>query len=228
MLSARMSSLALPQLFAAHRRLVWGLCYRMTGSAADADDLVQETFLRALERPPADSARDPRPWLVRVAINLSRDHLRARQRRGYTGPFLAAPIDTSHLPADEALRPDTRYGALESLSFAFLAALESLTPRQRAVTVLCDVMGYAVREAALALQLSEANVKTTHHRARVARASYDATRRPITRAAQALALRRLRAFLVHVLSDARSFESVSEDSAMLPAAKSRGQAWPVS
>lgn len=199
-----MSSLALPQLFATHRRLVWGLCYRMTGSAADADDLVQETFLRALERPPADSARDPRPWLVRVAMNLSRDHLRARKRRGYIGPFLAAPIDTSHLPADETLRPDTRYGALESLSFAFLAALEPLTPRQRAVTILCDVMGYAVREAALALSLSEANVKTTHHRARLAMSAYDATRQPITRAAQALALRRLRAFLLHVLSDDRA------------------------
>jgi RNA polymerase sigma factor (sigma-70 family) len=199
-----MSELALPRLFAAHRRLVWSLCYRMTGSAADADDLVQDTFLRALERPPADAARDPRPWLVRVAVNLSRDHLRARQRRGYTGPFLASPIDTSHLPADAAQRPDSYYGALESLSFAFLAALEVLTPRQRAVLILCDVMGYAVRETAAALDMSEANVKTTHHRARLAMSSYDGKRQPITRALQARTMRRLRAFMIHALhSDGR-------------------------
>ena len=74
-----------------HRALLWKVCYRMTGSAADADDLVQETFARALERPPADQGRELRPWLLRVAINLSRDQLRARKRRGYAGSWLPSP-----------------------------------------------------------------------------------------------------------------------------------------
>src|SRR5690606_24093652 len=72
----------LERSFRRHQRLLWGLCYRMTGSPSDADDLVQETFARAIERPPADGAREIRPWLVRVAMNLSRDHLRRRRRRG--------------------------------------------------------------------------------------------------------------------------------------------------
>lgn len=188
--------------FAAHRGYVFRLCYRMTGSAADAEDLVQETFLRALERPPADMgvARDPKPWLAQVAVNLSRDQLRARKRRGYTGPYLAAPVDTSTLPADDAQRPDARYGELESMSFAFLAALEHLSATQRAVVILCDVMGYAVKEAAAALSLTESNVKTTHHRARAALANYDAVRRPITRTLQAETLRRLHAFMLLMMS----------------------------
>src|ERR671914_2827087 len=77
------------------RNLLWGLCYRMTGNAADADDLVQETFVRAMERPPRDTSRDWRPWLVRVAINLSRDLLRRRRRTGYTGEWLPSPVPTA-------------------------------------------------------------------------------------------------------------------------------------
>src|SRR5688572_5843666 len=76
-----------------HRRLLWSLCYRMTGVAADADDLVQETFVRALTAPPADRSRDLAPWLVRVAMNASRDVLRRRKREGYVGPWLPSPID---------------------------------------------------------------------------------------------------------------------------------------
>ena len=69
------------QTFDEHKRLLWGLCYRMTGSAADADDIVQDTFVRALEKPPADMEAPLRPWLVKVAMNLSRDQLRRRRRR---------------------------------------------------------------------------------------------------------------------------------------------------
>src|ERR1700720_2824076 len=76
------------------RRLLWGLCYRMTGNAADADDLVQETFVRAIEKPPRRTSEALRPWLVRVAINLSRDLLRQRKRRGYVGAWLPSPIPT--------------------------------------------------------------------------------------------------------------------------------------
>jgi RNA polymerase sigma-70 factor (ECF subfamily) len=190
-----MPAAALPQAFLAHRTLLWRLCYRMTGSAADADDLVQETFARALERPPVDTDRELRPWLVRVAVNLSRDYLRARRRRGYEGPYLASPIDTTDWPTDESKHPDVRYGELESVSLAFLYALEALTPKQRAVVILCDVTGYSVREAADALGMSEANVKTTHHRARSALAAYDAARVPLTRELQRQTRAKLQRFM---------------------------------
>src|SRR5262245_52119760 len=80
----------------ADRRMLWGLCYRMTGNAADADDLVQETFLRTIEKPPANLDQPLKPWLIRVAINLSRDLLRSRKRKEYRGPWLPTPV-----PGDE-------------------------------------------------------------------------------------------------------------------------------
>ena len=85
-----MTTLAAPlteTLFTEHRAFLWGLCYRLTGSAADADDLVQETFVRAMEQPPARLEDPWRPWLVRVALNLGRDLLRRRKRRPYVGPW---------------------------------------------------------------------------------------------------------------------------------------------
>jgi RNA polymerase sigma-70 factor (ECF subfamily) len=188
--------------FQAHRQFLWGLCYRMTGSAADADDLVQETFVRAIERPPRDLRDGWRGWLARVATNLSIDALRRRQRREYIGPWLPAPIETgseASPPGYEAASPETstghRYDLLESVSVAFLLALERLTPRQRAVLILRDVFGYTVQEAAKALDLTQTNVKVTQHRARQAMQGYDASRRLPTRDRQARTADRLREFL---------------------------------
>lgn len=147
----------------------------MTGVAADADELVQETFVRALETPPGDLTRDVLPWLVRVATNASRDVLRRRKTQAYVGQWLPAPVEDDAL-GDEQLTPDARYGQAESVSFAFLVALEALSPTQRALVVLRDVLGYSVAEAAEVLTLSEANVKTTHHRARAALEAYEAER----------------------------------------------------
>jgi RNA polymerase sigma-70 factor, ECF subfamily len=171
-------------IYRADARFVWGLCYRMTGSAADADDLVQEPFARALTSPPADTSAPWRPWLVRVAVNLARDRLRQRKRAPYTGPWLPAPVPTEEEP-NEAFDPERRYSLLESVTFAFLTACEALTPRQRAVLLLRDVLDYSVEETAGALGLSGSNVKTTHHRARAAMESYDRDRRPPSRAIQA-------------------------------------------
>lgn len=183
------SALAGPEveaLFRRHERLLWGLAYRMLGSAADADEVLQETFLRLLERPPADAAAPLRPWLVRVAMNLSRDRLRRRKVRGYVGPWLPGAVETARLlddlpepEASAAERPEVRYERLESASYAFLLALEALTSRQRAVLLLRDVLGQDVRETAAALGLSPDNVKTTHLRARRALEGYDRTRRPL-------------------------------------------------
>lgn len=171
------------QTFDEHKRYLWGMCYRMTGSAADADDIVQDTFVRALEKPPADTEAPLRPWLVKVAINLSRDQLRRRRRREYFGPWLPSPVPTEannglvldHRAVSESTQV-TRYDLKESVSMAFLVALEALTPAQRAVLILRDVFDYSTNETAAALDMSEANVKVTLHRARRTMRSYDKDR----------------------------------------------------
>ena len=136
----------LESAFARDRSRLWGLCYRMTGSGADADEIVQETFVRALEKRP-DASRSLTPWLFRVATNLARDRLRVRKSRAYIGPWLPEPIETAEMAFDQPL-PDARYQQKESLTFAFLVALEALTPKQRAVLLLRDVYELSGRETA--------------------------------------------------------------------------------
>ncbi|QRN97109.1 sigma-70 family RNA polymerase sigma factor [Archangium violaceum] len=184
-----------------HEKFLWGLCYRMTGGAADADELVQETYARALMTRPA-RPEELRPWLTRVAMNLSRDRLRRRKREGYEGPWLPSPLETGDeaVPSVEAELPgggttEGRYELLESVSFAFLLALEALTPRQRAVLLLRDVFDYSVREVAESLGLSETNVKVTHHRARQAMETYDRARCVPTRELQERTREALMGFL---------------------------------
>jgi len=197
----------------------------MTGSAADAEDVVQDTFVRAIERPPRRTDEPLRPWLVKVALNLARDLLRRRRRRAYVGPWLPSPIETGleslysglgtrhseddpsaeqrvpsndiavDPPSHEPATLEGRYDLLESVSFAFLIALETLTPTARAVLLLRDVFEYTVKEAADALDLSEANVKTTHHRARKAMAAYDGARQLPTAARQEPTQKALTQFL---------------------------------
>ena len=174
-----MSAVSLGAAFRRHRRELWGLCYRMTGSAADADELVQETFQRALERPPPDTTRPWAPWLMKVAVNLSRDRLRRRKASSYTGPWLPTPVESAELELSAVeSSPTQRYEIFESATFAFLTALEALTPQKRAVLILRDVFDQSVKDVAEALSISEANVKTTHHRARREMASYESRRSP--------------------------------------------------
>jgi RNA polymerase sigma-70 factor (ECF subfamily) len=115
--------------------------------------------------------------------------LRQRRRRAYVGEWLPSPVETGDEPAScEPIslfqsslgqpNPAAHYDMLESVSYAFLLALEALTPSQRAVLLLRDVFDYSVRETAEALGISEQNVKTTHHRARKAMNDYDGRRRP--------------------------------------------------
>lgn len=171
------------QTFDEHKRFLWGMCYRMTGSAADAEDIVQDTFVRALEKPPADMRAPLRPWLVKVAMNLSRDQLRRRRRQEYFGPWLPSPVLTEddheaeldQTPATES-SPVTRYDLMESVTLAFLLALEALTPAQRAVLLLRDVFDYSTIETAEALEMSESNIKVTLHRARRIMSAYDKNR----------------------------------------------------
>jgi RNA polymerase sigma-70 factor (ECF subfamily) len=200
---------AAPDLLEPHRRHLWGLCYRMTGNAADADELVQETFVRALERPPARTDEPWRPWLVRVSMNLARDLLRHRRRSPYRGTWLPSPIETGaddappayEIPSQSGSPTEGRYELLESVSFAFLLALEALKPSQRAVLLLRDVFDYSVRETADALGMSEANVKVTHLRARRAMAAYDRRRCVPTRELQARTGEALQRFMAALSSD---------------------------
>jgi RNA polymerase sigma-70 factor (ECF subfamily) len=167
--------------FDAHRAFLWGLSYRVTGSAADADDVVQETFVRACQHAPAQ-LDNPRQWLTRVAVNAGRDVLRRRKRRRYVGPWLPTPIETpddalpSYEPTVEGRTLENRYDLMESASFAFLVALEALTPTQRAVLLLRDVFDYSATEVAVALDLSDGNVRIIHHRARRVMDAYERRR----------------------------------------------------
>jgi RNA polymerase sigma-70 factor (ECF subfamily) len=167
---------------ARERPFLWGLAYRITGVAADADDVVQDAFTRLLKNPPSDRSAPLRPWLVRVTSRLAIDVLRHRKKARYIGPFLPSPVEISSTDISE---PGARYAAWESLTFAFLLALEALAPKQRAVLVLRDVLDMDVRQTAEALSMTEANVKVAHLRARNKLRDYDSQRVDTSQAAQA-------------------------------------------
>lgn len=176
----------------------------MTGNAADADDLVQETFVKALEHPPRRLDEPLRPWLIRVAMNLSRDCLRRRRRTAYTGQWLPSPVPTDEMespasyepPAPSTDSPVARYELLESISFAFLLALEALSPSQRAVLLLRDVFDYSTAETAGALDITEASVKVLLHRARRRMSEYDKERGAFTPARREATRHALEQFLL--------------------------------
>jgi RNA polymerase sigma-70 factor (ECF subfamily) len=149
---------SLEQAFHAHRNLLWDVSRRLTGSAADADDIVQETFRRAMETPPKSIDRPWLPWLMRVAVNIGRDHIRRRRRQTQSELFDEFPS------TDEPV--ERSYETLERVTLAFRHALKTLALRERAVLVLRDVFDYSVRETAAMLGMSEANVKQVHCRAR--------------------------------------------------------------
>ena len=217
------------------RRLLWGLCYRMTGNASDADDLVQETFVRVIEKPPPQTDKPLRGWLVRVAINLSRDLLRRRKRQGYVGPWLPSPVSTDEEspasfepPAPDEDSPVARYDLKESISFAFLLALEALTPSQRAVLLLRDVLDYSTNDTAEALDMTAANVKVVLLRARRKMKEYDKSRDAIGPARQEATRRALEQFLLYLSArDAAGLErllaedvvSISDGGGEVPAAR---------
>jgi RNA polymerase sigma-70 factor (ECF subfamily) len=162
-------------------------CYRIVGSVQDAEDLVQETLVagwRALER--FEQRASLRSWLYRIATNRCLNHLRDRGRRL---PHLPTPVEPLPLPpeptrvrepvwlepfpdvllegiADRAQEPDARYEQREAIGLAFMVALQRLPPRQRAVLVLRDVLGFRAAEVADTLGTTEVAVNRLLHRAR--------------------------------------------------------------
>ena len=148
--------------FESHRPLLFSIAYRMLGSVADAEDIVQEAYLRWREAPEAE-VRSPKAYLSAVVTRLSIDRLRsARARREeYVGPWLPEPLVSER--AEEVAVLDELD---ESLSMAFLVLLESLNPVERAVFILREVFGYDYDEIARIVGKSEANCRQIAHRAR--------------------------------------------------------------
>jgi len=157
------ADLSTEAIYEAHGEYLWGLAFRMLGVRADADEVVQDAFVRLLRAEP-DRSVAMRPWLVRVTMNLARDRLRARKSETYVGPWLPGVTDIG--TTEPASLPGSRYTGVESLSLGFLWAAEQLDDVQRGVLVLRDVLGHSVRETAAALELTESNVKVIAHRVR--------------------------------------------------------------
>jgi RNA polymerase sigma-70 factor (TIGR02957 family) len=154
--------------FLTHRSLLFTVAYEMLGSAADAEDVVQETWLR-WSRVDQDEIREPRAYLVRIVTRQAINRLRtlARRREEYIGEWLPEPLLTSPDIAD-----DVEFA--ESVSFAMLTVLETLAPAERAVFVLREVFDSPYNEIAAAMDKSPAAVRQIAHRAR----EHVAARRP--------------------------------------------------
>jgi RNA polymerase sigma-70 factor (TIGR02957 family) len=146
--------------FVTHRNLLFTVAYEMLGSAADAEDVLQESWLRwsSADR---TAVREPRAYLVRVVTRQALNHLRslARRREDYVGPWLPEPLLTSPDVADDV-------ELAESLSIAMLTVLETLGPTERAVFVLREVFDVPYDEIADAVGKTPAAVRQIAHRAK--------------------------------------------------------------
>ena len=146
--------------FSEYRKLLFSIAYRLLGSAADAEDVVQDAWFKWSG---ADRARvsDPKAYLARIVSNLAMERLRStrRQRETYVGPWLPEPILTETDAAEDLV-------AAESVSLAMLVVLETLSPLERAVFVLRDVFDFSYSEIADAVDRSESAVRQAAHRAR--------------------------------------------------------------
>lgn len=149
------------QIFNQYRMLLFSIAYRMLGSATDAEDIVQEAFLRWLQAND-EEIQSPKAFLSTVVTRLCIDQLRSAraQRELYVGPWLPEPLATGQ-------RPELTETAVlaESLSFAFLVMLENLGPLERAVFLLREVFDYDYAEIAAIVGKSEANCRQVLHRA---------------------------------------------------------------
>ncbi|MET9562983.1 RNA polymerase sigma-70 factor [Streptomyces tauricus] len=153
------------EVFEEHRPVLMGVAYRMLGRVADAEDVVQEAWLRWSGGDRSD-VREPRAYLVRVTTRLALDRLRQARARNeaYVGPWLPEPYVTDYGDAV----PDTAERAVlaDSVSLAVLVVLESLSPLERAVFVLREAFGYPYAEIAVTLDRSEPAVRQLAGRAR--------------------------------------------------------------
>ncbi|MEU1210031.1 RNA polymerase sigma-70 factor [Nocardia sp. NPDC005825] len=155
--------------FVAHRRLLFGTAYQMLGTVTDAEDILQDAWIKWHEVD-RDSVTHPKAYLVRTVTNLALNRLTSARatRETYVGPWLPEPLLTSTSDAGEETE------LADSVSTAMLVVLETLTPVERAVFVLREVFGYSHAEIAGFLDRPEATVRQISHRAR----SHVHSRRP--------------------------------------------------
>ena len=154
--------------FVIHRNLLFTVAYEMLGSAADAEDVLQESWLRWADVDQSE-VREPRPYLVRIVTRQALNHLRtvSRRREDYVGEWLPEPLLTSPDVAEDV-------ELAESVSIAMLTVLETLAPTERAVFVLREVFDLPYDEIADAVDKSPAAVRQIAHRAK----DHVAARRP--------------------------------------------------
>lgn len=149
--------------FDQHRGLLFTVAYDLLGSVADAEDVVQEAWLRwsAVDHP---DVRDPRAYLVRIATTQALNRMRSNRsrRETYIGPWLPEPL----VEPDPAVGVTEQAAREQSVSMAMLVVLETLSPAERAVFVLREVFGMAHDEVATTLDRSPASVRQLAHRAR--------------------------------------------------------------
>jgi RNA polymerase sigma-70 factor (ECF subfamily) len=148
--------------FERHRSHLFALAYRMLGSASEAEDVVQDAWLRADAAKPGD-LRSPRAYLMTVVTRLALDRLKSARatREQYIGPWLPEPVLTDRQPA-----PEESVALAESLTLAFMVLLETLLPEERAAFVLREVLEYSYAEVAEVLKSTEANCRQLVHRAK--------------------------------------------------------------
>ncbi len=148
------------EVYHQHRNLLFSVAYRLLGTVADAEDAVQDAWIKwsAADR---SQVADPKAYLTRIVSNLALERLRStrHKRETYVGPWLPEPILTVGDTADSVTDA-------ESVSMAMLVVLETLSPLERAVFVLKEVFGFSHAEIAEAVERSEAAVRQTAHRAR--------------------------------------------------------------
>jgi len=169
--------------FEALRRRLFGLAYRMLGSRADAEDIVQDAYVR-WHQVEHEGIENPEAWLVTTTTRLAIDRLRRlkAEREAYVGPWLPQPIVT-----DEP--PDRHLHLAADLSIAFLTLLERLAPDERAAFLLHDVFDVGYSQIAAVLERSEAACRQVVHRARE-RVRGDRKRFDVTEAAKATLLQK--------------------------------------
>jgi RNA polymerase sigma-70 factor, ECF subfamily len=149
-------------VFASARPFLFSIAYRMLGSVMDAEDLVQDAYLRWQEAPDLD-VRSPRAYLTTIVTRLAINHLRSAKtkRETYVGPWLPEPLVTDDTPD-----PSSALELAESLSMAFLVLLERLSPIERAVFLLHEVFDFEYAEIARIVDKTEPNCRQLLARAR--------------------------------------------------------------
>lgn len=150
------------EIFNQSRRRLFGIAYRMLGSCADAEDIVQEAYLR-WHKADANSIKTPEAWLVTIVTRLSIDRLRslAKEREIYIGPWLPEPLFTQKI-----YTPEEQLEFASNLSMAFMAMLEKLSPVERAAFLLRDVFDCSYGEIARIVGKNETACRQLIHRAR--------------------------------------------------------------